>query len=140
MADPIYGWSPREGVMFAISGGYFLYDLIISLFLVKSQGVSFLVHAGACCFIFFKVSRSGWVGGACEGRVALRLGRRLTECLLGLGAGVHSAAEWVFGAVPGGECSFRSRGCEWMLSRDADIDSPRSPLVRSGSSAPCKHS
>jgi hypothetical protein len=56
VADPIYGWSPREGIMFAISGGYFLYDFIISLYLVRSQGVAFLVHATACCFIFLKVS------------------------------------------------------------------------------------
>jgi len=45
--------------MFAISGGYFLYDLIISVYLVKTQGAAFLVHAAACCFIFFKVSQGG---------------------------------------------------------------------------------
>ncbi|KAI5474343.1 TRAM/LAG1/CLN8-like domain-containing protein [Pseudohyphozyma bogoriensis] len=52
--DPIFGFSPLEGSYFAVSAGYFLYDLLISLYLVKNQGVPFVVHAAACCFIFFK--------------------------------------------------------------------------------------
>lgn len=56
-ADPIFSYAPLEGAIFAFSGGYFAYDLLISLWLIKSHGVPFVIHASACCFIFFKVSR-----------------------------------------------------------------------------------
>ncbi|SCV67659.1 BQ2448_5270 [Microbotryum intermedium] len=52
--DPIFGYAPLEGAVFAFSGGYFLYDLLVSLAFVKSHGVPFVVHATSCCFIFFK--------------------------------------------------------------------------------------
>ncbi|KAK4058507.1 hypothetical protein OIO90_000669 [Microbotryomycetes sp. JL221] len=52
--DPIFNYATFEASVFAFSGGYFLYDLMISLALVRSQGLPFVVHAAACCFIFFK--------------------------------------------------------------------------------------
>ncbi|SCZ93538.1 BZ3500_MvSof-1268-A1-R1_Chr6-3g08725 [Microbotryum saponariae] len=52
--DPIFGYAPLEGAVFAFSGGYFLYDLLVSLAFVKSHGIPFVVHATSCCFIFFK--------------------------------------------------------------------------------------
>ncbi|KDE04908.1 hypothetical protein MVLG_04665 [Microbotryum lychnidis-dioicae p1A1 Lamole] len=52
--DPIFGYAPVEGAVFAFSGGYFLYDLLVSLAFVKSHGIPFVVHATSCCFIFFK--------------------------------------------------------------------------------------
>ncbi|KAM0754990.1 hypothetical protein T439DRAFT_377387 [Meredithblackwellia eburnea MCA 4105] len=52
--DPIFGFSPVEEQLFAFSGGYFLYDLLISVALVRTHGVPFLLHATSCCFIFFK--------------------------------------------------------------------------------------
>ncbi|KAK4053471.1 hypothetical protein OIV83_001638 [Microbotryomycetes sp. JL201] len=52
--DPIFNYATFEASVFAFSGGYFVYDLMISLALVKSQGFAFVVHAAACCFIFFK--------------------------------------------------------------------------------------
>jgi len=51
--DPIFAFGARESLLFAFSGGYFLYDLLISVWLVRSHGVPFVIHATACCFIFF---------------------------------------------------------------------------------------
>ncbi|ORY74265.1 TLC domain-domain-containing protein [Leucosporidium creatinivorum] len=53
-ADPIFSYASLEGAVFAFSGGYFAYDLLISLWLVRTHGVPFVIHASACCFIFFK--------------------------------------------------------------------------------------
>lgn len=58
-ADPIFSYASLEGAVFAFSGGYFAYDLLISLWLVRTHGLPFVIHASACCFIFFKVSRGG---------------------------------------------------------------------------------
>lgn len=55
-ANPIFGYATREGAVIAFSGGYFLYDLVVSLYLIRTHGVPFVIHAGTCCFIFFKVS------------------------------------------------------------------------------------
>lgn len=75
IADPIFGYSSREGSVIAFSAGYFLHDFIISAAWVATHGVRllharcvsgggpdaplpqvpFLVHAGSCCYIFAKV-------------------------------------------------------------------------------------
>lgn len=55
VADPIFNYASKEAAVFAFSGGYFAYDLLVSLWEVKSHGVPFVVHAASCCFIFFKV-------------------------------------------------------------------------------------
>jgi hypothetical protein len=63
-ADPIFAYAPTEGMVFAISGGYFAYDFVVSLRHVGSHGWPFVLHATACCFIFFKVSlQPRWEGG-----------------------------------------------------------------------------
>lgn len=54
--DGVYGYSAREGVMFAVSGGYFLYDWLVSVYYVRTHGLPFVLHATACCFIFLKAS------------------------------------------------------------------------------------
>lgn len=66
--------------MFAISGGYFAYDFVVSLRHVGSHGWPFVLHASACCFIFFKVSfeRTGKGGGG--------------ELMIG-GVGIHSVLD-----------------------------------------------
>jgi hypothetical protein len=54
--NPIFGYASLEGSVIAFSGGYFLYDLIVCLYYIRTHGVPFLIHASTCCFIFFKVS------------------------------------------------------------------------------------
>lgn len=54
-ADPLFAYAPLEGAVFALSAGYFAYDLCVSLYHVKSHGPAFVLHAVACCFIFTKV-------------------------------------------------------------------------------------
>lgn len=54
-ADPIFAYGAREGAIFAVSAGYFLYDFWVSLRYVNTSGWPFVLHATACCFIFFKV-------------------------------------------------------------------------------------
>lgn len=52
--DPVFGHAAFDERVFAISGGYFLYDWIVSVALVRTNGLPFVLHATACCFIFFK--------------------------------------------------------------------------------------
>lgn len=55
--DPIFAYAPTEGAVFALSAGYFYYDLVVSLWHVKSHGPAFVLHALSCCFIFTAVWR-----------------------------------------------------------------------------------
>ena len=55
--DPIFAYSPREATVFAISTGYFFYDLAVSIYFVRVHGFAFVLHAAACCFIFGAVWR-----------------------------------------------------------------------------------
>lgn len=73
VGDPIFGYATLEGTVFAFSGGYFAYDLLVSLWYVKINGWPFVLHAVACCFIFFKVSLG--MGASEAGK---REGRQLT--------------------------------------------------------------
>lgn len=57
LLDPLFGYAELEGTVYAFSAGYFAYDLVVSLFFVRSHGWPFVLHAAACCFIFTAVWR-----------------------------------------------------------------------------------
>jgi len=49
-ADRAFGWDPRVGTLFAVTGGYFMWDSIVCL--VHYEGVGFLVHGWACLTVY----------------------------------------------------------------------------------------
>lgn len=51
-ADPIYGYSVYPAKVYAITVGYFFWDMIICLWRVQSNGMGFLVHAISCFTVF----------------------------------------------------------------------------------------
>jgi len=51
-SDPIYGYSPLAQTQFAITGGYFLWDLSLCLFMFQEFGFPFLVHASLCLIAY----------------------------------------------------------------------------------------
>ncbi|KAL8286476.1 hypothetical protein RQP46_004493 [Phenoliferia psychrophenolica] len=121
--DPIFGHAPLEERIFAISGGYFLYDLIVSAVLLPTHGVPFLIHASSCCFIFFKAFTPFLNGMAANFLVVHKLG--MTGSTLQLVNGVCLLATF-FGAriCYGGYMTTRL----WSL-----LDDPRiTPSLRWG--------
>lgn len=83
--DPIFAYGQREGSIFAISAGYFLYDFWVSLRYIKTSGWPFVLHATACCFIFFKVC-SRVVGGVGSKWLIMRRVKAYTPFLMGYGS------------------------------------------------------
>lgn len=42
--DPIFGYAPLEGAVYAFSFGYFLYDFIVSVYFIKSRECSYFLY------------------------------------------------------------------------------------------------